>query len=43
MIREITGQGTLELRKIRAAEDVLFFVVSKFRRAAEYENLLVYN
>ena len=41
MIREIIGQGALELRKIRESEDAVFLSFPNFRRAANYKNLVV--
>ena len=43
MIREITVQGALEIRKIREAEDADFLSFSNFRRASSYNNLVVSN
>ena len=41
MIREITGQGAMELRKVREAEDAIYLSFPNFRRAANYKNLVV--
>ena len=41
MIREITGQDALELRKIREAGDAVLLSFPNFRRAANCKNLVV--